>query len=61
MTAIEEYYKDQKETNYNFSKYVPCGTMEGFIKNYGLDFDIWFIKQNFDLEGVDRILVEVSW
>lgn len=61
MAAVEAYYEDQKATNGSFSKYVPCGTLEGFIKAYGLYFDVWFVQQNFDLEGIDRILVEVSW
>jgi hypothetical protein len=51
MKAVEDYKSDQKFK----------GTTEEFIKAYGLEFDVWFIGQNFDLTDVDLILVNVCW
>lgn len=53
--GMEDYHKDQVETN-GFK-----GDLKKFIKDYGLEFDQWFIEQNFNLKGVNRILVEISW
>jgi hypothetical protein len=55
MSEVEAYWKDQKECrNYK-------GSLEDFIKDYALEFDIWFIQQNFDLTGIDQVLVDVRW
>jgi hypothetical protein len=55
MAAIEDYHKDQVDTN-NYK-----GTLEKFIKDYGLEFDVWMIEQKFNLKGVKRILIDISW
>lgn len=55
MKCIENYWKDQSDNN-DFK-----GTLQEFIKEYGLDFEIWFIKQKFDLTDVDEILIKVCW
>lgn len=55
MDRIKKYWKDQCETN-NYE-----GDLEAFIKEYGLEFDVWIIKQNFDLKGIKKILIEVDW
>lgn len=55
MTAIEEYWQDQSKTN-GFE-----GDLKKFIKEYGLEFEMWVVEQKFDLEGIDKILVEVCW
>ena len=55
MVEIESYWEQQKKTN----SYE--GTLEQFIKDYGLAFEVWFIEQKFDLTGVDKIAVNVCW
>jgi hypothetical protein len=55
MKAIKDYWKDQVKTN-NYK-----GTLEKFIKDYGLEFDVWFIEQKFDITGVDEILIDICW
>lgn len=55
MAAVEEYWKDQQEAG------LFQGDLAAFIKSYGLEFDVWLIEQKFDLEGVEKILVNVSW
>ena len=55
MSEIDNYRTEQIASG-NFK-----GTLKQFIKEYGLDFEVWFIEQNFDLEGVDEVAVEVSW
>ena len=37
------------------------GGLQKFIKEYDLDFLVWLIKQNFDLENVDKILINICW
>lgn len=37
------------------------GNLDDFIRDYHLEFDVWVIKQNFDLGGVEKILIEVYW
>ena len=55
MEQIESYWKDQCETN-NFK-----GDLDDFIKDYGLKFEIWILEQKFDLTGIRKILIDVSW
>lgn len=55
MKCIEEYMEDQIENN-GF-----VGNLEKFIKEYGLEFEVWFIEQKFDLKGVDDILINICW
>lgn len=56
---LDSYYKDQVDTN-DFK-----GSMIDFIKEYGLDVDVWLIEQieagNLSLNGVDKILIELKW
>ncbi len=55
MDNVEKYWKDQCETN-NYKD-----NLDAFIKEYGLEFDVWIIKQNFDLTGIKKILIEIEW
>ena len=55
MIVIEDYWKHQKDTN-GFE-----GTLQDFIENYGLQFEVWLIEQKVDLTGVDEILINVCW
>jgi hypothetical protein len=55
MVVIEAYYKDQCRSN-GFK-----GTLEDFIKDYGLEFEVWVIHQGFPLDDVDILLVSVCW
>ena len=55
LSAINEYYTDQMTTN-GFN-----GSLDDFVKDYRLEFDMWIIKQGFDFDKVDMILIEVSW
>lgn len=55
QATLEDYYKDQIETN-GFE-----GTLEDFIDKYGLKFEKYLIDQNLDLEGVDEIVINISW
>lgn len=57
MKCIEDYYEDQKSTN---SSWCKSNNVEEFIVDYGLEFDAWIISQNWDLTGVDKILIKVS-
>ncbi len=53
--GIEEYYKDQCVTNlYN-------STFNEFIKDYGLEFEVWLLAQDIDLTSIKNILIEVCW
>ncbi len=55
ITAIEDYFKDQCETN-NYR-----GDINAFINDYNLLIDKWLIDQKFDLTGVKKILIDCSW
>ena len=55
MASVEEYWKEQQESN-GFK-----GDLKAFIKEYGFEFDVWFIEQNFDLKGVQDIAVYICW
>lgn len=55
MEQIESYHKDQSETN-GF-----IGDLDDFIDEYGLKFEIWMIEQNFDIEGIKKIYIDVYW
>jgi len=50
---LELYYEDQK-TNNNFT-----GTIEEFIKEYGLSLEKYLIDEGIDPES--NILIEVYW
>jgi len=52
---LEKYHHDQVE----FNKYK--GDLDAFIKDYGLEFDVYMIEQGLDLKGIDAIYVNVSW
>lgn len=49
---LEQYWKDQ--TNKNNYK----GTLDEFIKDYGLEMDVWFINCGYDFTGIKRILID---
>ena len=55
MDQIEEYYKDQSETN-GF-----VGSLDDFIEDCCLKFEIWMIEQNYDLTGIKKIYFDVYW
>jgi hypothetical protein len=48
---LENYWKDQIKTN-NYK-----GTLEEFIKEYGLEMDVWFINCGYDFTGVKMIII----
>ena len=48
---LEDYWKDQ--TNDNNYK----GSLEQFIKDYGLEMDVWFINCGYDFTGVKEIIL----
>lgn len=52
---IEDYWKDQTNTN-GFK-----GDLDTFIEEYGLKFDVWIIEQNFDLTGIKKIYIDICW
>lgn len=55
MDEITKYWEDQRDTN-GFE-----GNLEEFIKEYGLEFEVWIIKQNFDLTNIKNIYIDISW
>lgn len=55
MKQVEEYYKDQSDTN-GF-----VGSLDDFIEDYGLEFEIWMIEQNYDLTGIKNVYFNVWW
>lgn len=58
MECISEYYQDQCNLD---GPYKFEGSLDHFITKYGLEFEIWLINQHFDLTGIDKILIHVSW
>lgn len=55
MPAVEDYWKDQQvRSGFN-------GDIQEFIVRYGLEMTVWVIEQNFDLDGVQEILIKVFW
>ncbi len=52
---LHQYHKDQVETN----SYV--GDLDQFVKDYGLEFEVWMLGQKIDLLGVTTVLIEVCW
>ena len=52
MVNVEQYWQDQTKNNHY------KGTLEEFIKEYGLEMDIWFIKCGYDFTGVKEILID---
>jgi len=61
MEEIEAYHRDQEANNPKYKEYNPSGTLEGFIEAYGLKFDAWLAEQDFNMEDVERVLVEIRW
>lgn len=55
MISIYDYWVDQTHTN-NYK-----GTLDDFVVDYGLKFEVWLIEQDFDLENVDKICIDISW
>jgi hypothetical protein len=51
---LEKYWKDQ--TNNNNYK----GTLEEFIKDYGLKMDVWFINCGYDFTGIKIIIIDAG-
>jgi hypothetical protein len=49
---LTKYWQDQ--TNNNNYK----GTLEQFVKDYGLELDLWFINCGYDFTGVRIIIIE---
>jgi hypothetical protein len=52
---IEEYWQDQKKIN-GFK-----GSFEEFVKEYGLQIEMWLLDQDLDLTGVEKILFKICW
>jgi hypothetical protein len=58
--TVEDYRKGMEAIdNLHRNSTYFRGTLEEFIDDYRLDFDVWFINQKFDLEGVDKILIDL--
>lgn len=55
VECIKEYWRDQKSTN------SYKGAFEKFVKDYGLQFEMWLVEQKFDLDGIDQIFINVCW
>ena len=56
LERIEEYYKVQCAEN-DFK-----GSFKEFIKNYGLDMEMWLIKNKDKLDlNVKHILINICW
>ena len=55
LEEIAKYHKDQVFSN-GFE-----GDLDKFIEEYGLKFEVWMLKQGFDLIGVKIILINISW
>jgi hypothetical protein len=53
MAVVEEYWEDQKKTN----GYTE--TLDDFIYDYRLEFDVWLIKQEFDFKDAELVLIKV--
>ncbi len=53
MEDVVDYHKEQVETN----EYK--GSLEDFIRDYGLELDVWLMSQHIDMTGIDDILIEV--
>lgn len=53
--AVEEYFRDQIETN------DYTGNFDDFVKDYGLEVEMWIIDQEVDLSDVSEILIKVCW
>jgi hypothetical protein len=49
---LNQYWQDQ--TNDNNYK----GSLEQFVKDYGLELDVWFINCGYDFSGVKIIIIE---
>lgn len=52
QAKLESYWKDQTKNN-NYK-----GTLEEFIKDYGLEMDVWFINCGYDFTGVKMIIID---
>ncbi len=52
---IYGYWRDQQQNN-NYE-----GTMDNFIIDYGLQFEMWLLEQEIDLRHIDLFLIKVSW
>lgn len=57
--GIEEYYREQQEPSEYKDPYE--GTLEDFIRDYGLTLEKWLIDTKVDLAGVEKILFEIAW
>jgi hypothetical protein len=61
---INSYWQDQLVGNHYVDK-EKIATLENFITEYGLEFDVWlanYIKDNnIDITGVDEVLIKVCW
>ena len=55
MESLQRYHQDQRDTN------GYTGTLDEFIKGYGLVVDKWLIDCGVDLDGVEAIYIRVSW
>ncbi len=53
MKEIESYWHHQCESAF-------VGTLEQFITDYGLSFDVWIMNQGFNLD-VTKILIDICW
>lgn len=54
--GIENYHKDQRARGLYDSE-----DLNEFIKDYGLEFEVWLLAQNIDLTSIKSILIEVYW
>lgn len=61
MTSIEQYFRDQKKST---RSNCLAKTLDEFIKEYGLEFEVWIIsyleEHDITLDDVDEIYISVE-
>lgn len=55
IKKIKDCWKDQCKNKIYAKDFID------FISDYGLEFEIWIIDQKFDLNDVDKILIDICW
>jgi len=54
MRCIEFYFQQQKDNR-------TSNKIEDFIREYGLEFDVWLCEQDIDFSDLDDILIHCWW
>ena len=58
MNEINDYFIEQQNNGEHSCK---ATTIEDFITEYNLEFEAWIIEQNFQLDKIDKILIDIQW